>query len=147
MVQTRRYWNTIDFIKGLLIIFVFWGHLIIGEQRTTFLRYIIYSFHMPIFIGVSGFLFNIKKKPKEMINYYGNRIIIPWCIAVGGYYFVNVILGVERVSIKEIIHNFIFPYYHLWFVLGLLSYILLTYILCNMPKISGGGTKKKRICL
>lgn len=68
MVQGRRHWNTIDFIKGLLIILVFWGHLIVGEQRTTFLRYVIYSFHMPIFIGVSGFLFNIKKRPEEMIN-------------------------------------------------------------------------------
>lgn len=44
MVQERRHWNTIDFIKGLLIILVFWGHLIVGEQRTTFLRYVIYSF-------------------------------------------------------------------------------------------------------
>ena len=97
---------------------------------------------MPIFIGVSGFLFNIKKRPEEMIKYYSNRIIVPWCIAIGIYYAMNVILGIERFSAREIIRNFIFPYYHLWFVLGLLSYILFTYILCNVQKNSGGVGKQ-----
>lgn len=73
-----------------------------------------------------------------MIKYYSNRIIVPWCIAIGIYYAMNVILGIERFSAREIIRNFIFPYYHLWFVLGLLSYILFTYILCNVQKNSGG---------
>ena len=76
MVQGRRHWNTIDFIKGLLIILVFWGHLIVGEQRTTFLRYVIYSFHMPLFFVLSGFV-SVKilqySKMTEYINYIKSR--------------------------------------------------------------------------
>lgn len=48
-----------DFIKGFLIFLVCWGHIIqfhIGEghlQNETFM--LIYSFHMPLFIMISGY--------------------------------------------------------------------------------------------
>ena len=145
-ISSHKNIHSIDFIKGILIILVFFGHLICGNQRTTFLRYIIYSFHMPIFIGISGFLFNIKKKPKEMIKYYLNRIVIPWCIAVLGYYFVNIAFSGWHFSFREVLRNFVFPWYHLWFVLGLLSYIIFTYIGCNL-KIKRKGMKTLTIVI
>lgn len=53
--------NNIDFLKGVLIIFVITGHLIPGILNKTLIRYIIYFFHMPLFIGISGYLINIQK--------------------------------------------------------------------------------------
>jgi len=51
----------IDFVKGLLIVFVVIGHILRGSLSDDLLRYIIYLFHMPLFIGLSGFLFNPAK--------------------------------------------------------------------------------------
>ena len=65
--KISAYNNSIDFFKGTLIISVFLGHLIIGNINDTFVRYFIYSFHMPLFIGISGYLFNydfLKNSPK-----------------------------------------------------------------------------------
>ena len=65
--QTDR-WHGIDFCKGILIILVFVGHLVPGELRNTFIRYTIYQFHMPLFIALSGFLFDVEKKSQNPIN-------------------------------------------------------------------------------
>lgn len=37
------------------------GHILQGKMDEAIWRTIIYSFHMPLFIGVSGFLFNVAK--------------------------------------------------------------------------------------
>ncbi len=51
----------IDFIKGVLIFLVVWGHVIsnckAGDFYANPLFKFIYSFHMPLFMGVSGWLF------------------------------------------------------------------------------------------
>ena len=127
------YWHSIDLVKGFLIIFVFIGHIIPGIQRETFLRYLIYSFHMPLFIGISGFLFNIQKDVslgKKIIKYV-RRLIIPWVIAVTCYFIINKLItnSLNRITLREFIYQFIYPFYHLWFIIGLVSYITITSIL------------------
>lgn len=50
MKERSLYWDT---IKGLLIILVVFGHC--GTAVGNNLLSVIYSFHMPLFILVSGF--------------------------------------------------------------------------------------------
>ena len=45
----------IDNVKGILILLVVLGHCIDGE---TYLKTVIYSFHMPAFFIISGILLN-----------------------------------------------------------------------------------------
>ena len=82
----KNHWYGFDFIKGLLIILVFMGHIIPGVLRETLPRYVIYSFHMPLFIGISGFLLNIRKMIElsfiKLLQKYWRRMILPWIIAV-----------------------------------------------------------------
>lgn len=52
---------TIDFIKGICIILMVIGH----SGAPEWLFYIIYSFHMPVFFLVSGYLF----KPKYLLEW------------------------------------------------------------------------------
>lgn len=133
----KKYYYGIDFIKGLLILLVILGHVLQGSLQESLPRYIIYSFHMPLFVGISGFLINSNKIQhltfKELFLKYFNRIIIPWIIAVIAYDF---LLNINNFSFNVLLLGFIkgiiYPYYHLWFILGFLSYIILYYLMVRL---------------
>ena len=64
----------IDFLKGIAIIFVLWGHAIqysvIGEtsffDNAVFM--IIYSFHMSFFMLISGYVFRWTYEKRDLKN-------------------------------------------------------------------------------
>lgn len=126
----KNHWYGFDFIKGLLIILVFMGHIIPGVLRETFPRYVIYSFHMPLFIGISGFLLNIRKMIElsfiKLLQKYWRRMILPWIIAVLFFFLVT---NLNSYSLGRLVLAFISPYYHLWYVLGILSYVMISCLL------------------
>ncbi len=138
MVKKRLY--NIDFVKGCLIIFVILGHFILGTVEDTLARYVIYSFHMPIFIAVSGFL--VKKNGlaslslSGVVKKYIPRVMIPWGIAVIVYTTITEFNRMSVLNDKKLIllyiNSFLKPYYHLWYILGFLSYILLTWFLLKL---------------
>lgn len=55
--EPRRYNQTADTLKGLLIVLVILGHFLLGTLMDNPIRYFIYSFHMPLFLFVGG-IFN-----------------------------------------------------------------------------------------
>ena len=102
---------------------------------------------MPLFIGISGFLINI-----EMINLnffslfkkYWRRLGLPWVIAVAVFLLTNnIITKFSDFSIKSIIHAYFYPYYHLWYIMSFISYLL---ILCFLWFIFR-STKYKWFCI
>lgn len=125
LLESNRWYN-FDLIKGILVILVFIGHIVPGSLKEVFIRYFIYSFHMPLFIGVSGFLYNDQNSNK-FIKYI-RRIVIPWMIAVLIYLIIGRLSDASllEISIKDIILAFMLPYYHLWFIIGYLSYLIIT---------------------
>lgn len=146
-----EYFKSLDFIKGILIILVILGHVLKGKINETLSRYFIYSFHMPMFIIISGFLFNYTnflKKRKIFINDFIKRIFIPYIIANIIY---STILNIKLLLDDKLINflegcfkNIIYSYYHLWYIQGLIFYIILYYIL---DKVCVGKYKKLIISL
>lgn len=75
--------NSFDFIKGVLIILVVLGHAL----QTTYgnncwndkVYHAIYSFHMPLFIFVSGYFFksSLRMNFMEMATHKFKRLLIP----------------------------------------------------------------------
>jgi fucose 4-O-acetylase-like acetyltransferase len=86
-----KYYKTVDIAKGLGIFFVIWGHCMIPRS------YIIYSFHMPLFFAISGFLYSSKSSVKDFIKSKIKRILIP-------YYFFS-LASLFLYLIKSIISN------------------------------------------
>lgn len=125
--------KNIDLFKGLLIFLVIIGHVLQGKMGESIWRTIIYSFHMPLFIGISGFLVSIDKLVDlnliSLINKYLFRVIIPWTIAIVFYFSVSAIQNHNSNILIGLIKAFINPYYHLWFIPGFLSWIVLTWFL------------------
>lgn len=75
----------IDSAKGLLIIFVVLGHMLLMDhapKSATYINAFIYSFHMPAFFMISGAMFNeIKWHRYGFIAFIKSRfhsLIIPW---------------------------------------------------------------------
>lgn len=112
----------IDVLKGILILLVVIGHVLPGTLQENFVRYFIYSFHMPVFFAVSGYLVNVDSLKysnlKEFLLKYGYRVIIPWLVAVQVYFILNCALGFGSVSVKGYLSQYIYPFYHLWYVIG-----------------------------
>lgn len=124
--------KNIDLFKGLLIVFVILGHTLQGEMDESIWRTVIYSFHMPLFIGISGFLFNADRVVAinliVLIKKYLFRVIIPWTIAVAFYFSLSIIQNDNFNILTGLIKSFISPFYHLWFIPGFLSWVVLTWI-------------------
>lgn len=138
-MKERNY--SIDFIKGILIISVVLGHILLGLSRESFPRYMIYSVHMPLFIGMSGYLMNFDKLKNtrflDLIRKYFFRVGIPWIIAVNVYFVITnwIIPGgvvINRQLLHTYIKSYVTPYYHLWYVEKFLEYVLLTWVISRI---------------
>lgn len=128
--------ETIDVLKGILVIFVMIGHALLGSLDENGLRYLIYSFHMPLFIFISGYLINPTKlyqsKPKEVLFKYWHRMGKEWLIALLVYS--AYLCLIKGFSIKFLLRCLLIPYYHLWYVPVLLIMIALAILIEYLAK-------------
>lgn len=75
--QGRIGW--VDELRGFAIILVTMGHAFgyLGRY-SSFLRYFIYSFHMPLFFGISGFCAGLSNSPKLLRRFCA--LMIPYFV-------------------------------------------------------------------
>ena len=82
-VKNRIEW--IDYSKGILIILVIAGHAIPEfDLHLDYLAHFIYSFHMPAFFILSGYLFRYKKdiNTVEFAKKKAKQLLIPYIICL-----------------------------------------------------------------
>ncbi|MGL5785851.1 MAG: acyltransferase family protein [Bacteroidales bacterium] len=128
--------HNLDLIKGILILLVVLGHVLQGSLQDNIIRSLIYSFHMPLFIGLSGYLCNYSSLAdltfSDLIKKYLFRMILPWCIAMFVY---SIVLahGFDRIHLVEsFTENFSNPYYHLWFIPAFFSWLLFSWMMSRL---------------
>lgn len=117
-----------DFAKGLLMFLVVYGHVIqelmhegsLFDQGTVFA---IYSFHMPLFIFVSGcFAWNrCHGSFKACVEKNFRRMIIPGLLCAIAWYF-------HMHYDEPIIHGYYNSMRNVWFVFGLFA----IFLVCNL---------------
>lgn len=127
--QKTRYVG-IDRLRGWLIVFVMIGHIVLGSVYDNFIRYSIYAFHMPLFIGLAGYLINADALRRssfiETLTRYWWRVVLPFAFAYLLFTGVLVFHAFEegritRPLLLSYIHS---PYYHLWFIPTLVLWVL-----------------------
>lgn len=79
----RERLHYIDIARGICIILVVMGHFIPTDTPGWYIRFIdiIYCFHMPLFMFISGFVFQTYQKPisyKKFIAKKFNRLMVPY---------------------------------------------------------------------
>ena len=95
--------NFIYVLRGIAIILMLWGHSIqycCGGQFDYFentMFKVIYSFHMPFFMLISGYLFRFSEKREmlDLIEYKAKNLLYP--ILMGS--LVNLVLTKGAVSV------------------------------------------------
>lgn len=92
-MQTNSRLEYIDISKGLLMVFVILGHIIsaFNVSEFVYIRRWIYTFHIPAFFMITGYLYNDSKwnslSSKAFIIKHFKTLIIP-------YFFLDIFSGV-----------------------------------------------------
>lgn len=127
--------NSIDIAKGSLILCVILGHLLLGTIEGNPIRYVIYSFHMPVFMFISGYMINIDKISRmsfhDILTKYWNRMLKIWLIA---YFIFSIYDVLHEPTIKHLCTLIYSPWYHLWYVPTLFCFILICRFLSTIAK-------------
>ena len=127
-VDRPKYWPAIDMVKAIVLICVLTEHLIHLPSKDSIIRFTIGLFHMPVFIGISGFLFGCRRldgKISQMLPHIFKRLLVPWLIATCVYYFIH--LTNDGFSVVALLKLLLYPYYHLWYIPAIIGYMLLTW--------------------
>lgn len=132
----------IDFIKGLAIFVVIWGHCIqnFGARDGSFfdnpVHILICSFHMPIFMVVSGYFFckSLKLNLGQLIIQKGRQLVLPmfsWSVIVTLLGTIHQIIGqgLSSISIPAQIHEILFgTATNFWFIRSVFICYIITAI-------------------
>lgn len=77
-----------DWLKGLAIVLMVYGHVSYVGSLSAFQKQVqelIYTFHMPLFLMISGFFFNTKGEPLAIGNKLISRLVRPYLIFISLY--------------------------------------------------------------
>ena len=85
----------LDFLKGVLILLVISFHLVWFEQLHPDIKQVVYCFHMPGFLLISGYLMNIAKPQKEFLKTL-LWLAVPYVVMESGYIYMASILPINE---------------------------------------------------
>lgn len=144
MNKSRNFF--IDIIKGVSIFLMIWGHCIqycVAESGMDFFENdvfkFIYSFHMPLFMLVSGYLFFFsfsKRSLKELLIHRTQALLQPiiFC-SIFNYFVTTVLFSAIRGNIKVAFDGgWIQNISSLWFLWSVLAACVVTAIVCKKVK-------------
>lgn len=143
MGRTRESW--VDVCKGIAILLVVMGHVVTSYRNSNlltnaggvnFICDFIYSFHMPLFFVISGYLASksngstpVKQQITKKLISYGIPYLVfsvgSWLLKFVASPFVN-----SKVDINDLLMIFLYPINAMWFLYALL-FISIIHILVN----------------
>ena len=85
----------LDFLKGVLILLVISFHLVYFEQLYPEIKQVVYTFHMPGFLLISGYLMNISKEPKDFLKTL-LWLAVPYLVMESGYIYMASFLPINE---------------------------------------------------
>lgn len=128
--------DELDFLKGVFIILMITFHLVYIGDSYPYAKRVVYTFHMPGFLIISGYLMNITKPCKELIKTMLGYAI-PYIVMEGGYIVMAAALPIREhidvltlgVFIDRLFLHPIGPYWYLQTLITCgVSYILVFHL-------------------
>ncbi len=116
----QRRINELDFLKAIFIILMIAFHLVYISESYPYAKLVVYTFHMPGFLIISGYLMNISKSRNDfartLLGY-----VIPYIILESGYIFMASVLPIREhtdnltvsIFIEKLFIHPIGPYWYL----------------------------------
>lgn len=134
----------LDFAKGILIFLVILGHCVqFVEYKceplfwSDHLFKFIYTFHMPLFVGISGYLSYTSIKRRNFYSFAKSRmlyLLVPmlfWCIIGFG---IDVIINSKEIDLVQFIRMFTKSYWFIWAIL-LFSFVIAVFSFFKLDNI------------
>lgn len=115
--QRNPYWDT---LKAMLIVLVVLGHT--GTAMGNKWLSVIYAFHMPLFIFISGYF--SKKQPLSLLGGGNKRLILLFLIFNTAYLVLEIAFG-GGISL----HRLLSPAFALWYILSLIYWRVILQLL------------------
>lgn len=120
----RKRSGGIDSVRGLLVIAVILGHFAELTDRAGFMTWLGSGFRMPLFIGLSGYLFGLERARTmplaQLLRRYYGRLLLPWLVALAVY-----LTAAQEIALLTPFHALIRPPYHFWFVPVMMAFVLI----------------------
>lgn len=118
--KSKRRIASIDYLKCVYIILMVVFHLAYFGDKYPYIKQIVYTFHMPAFLIISGYLANIRKEKKQFA-FSIIWLFIPYTIMEMGYVAMSSILpvreNIENISIPLLLNKvFIAPIGPYWYL-------------------------------
>ncbi|MDL2244351.1 acyltransferase [Parabacteroides sp. OttesenSCG-928-J18] len=144
----RERLNYIDIARGICIILVVMGHFTPTDTPGWYVRFIdiIYCFHMPLFMFISGFVYQTYQKPisyKKFIAKKFNRLMVPYFLVSVLIICIKLITGKgmylqNPVSLSSFYEMFYSPTagFFLWFIYVLFLIFLIIPFFNSEKKIN-----------
>jgi len=127
----------LDYLKCLFIILMVIFHLSYIGNKYPYAKSIVYTFHMPAFLLISGYLMNVYKTPKVFLKTMG-WIFIPYAIMEVCYGCMSTLFpvwgGLKEVSASILLSKVLIapigPYWylHTFILCGITHYLVYTYL-------------------
>ena len=76
--------DELDYLKGIMIVLMISFHLVYIGDSYPYAKQVVYTFHMPVFLVISGYLMNMRKEPRrflEMMLWFA----VPYVVMESGY--------------------------------------------------------------
>ena len=88
----------IDFLKCIFILLMIVFHLRYIGDTYPYAKSLVYTFHMPAFLIISGYLMNVQKSGTQFFRAMG-WIFVPYALMETGYVLISAVLPVrDRVA-------------------------------------------------
>ena len=85
----------LDYLKGILILLVISFHLVYFEQLHPYAKQVVYAFHMPGFLLISGYLMNVGRAPKDFLRTL-LWLAVPYIVMESGYIYMASLLPINE---------------------------------------------------
>ncbi len=150
-MENKRYYDRLDIVRGIAIFLVIFGHSIQcgsgaeynGKQLffDDFVFRLVYSFHMPLFMIISGFLFAKTASGKTFLAVIKSRtmrLILPVFV----WQTLLTIMSVIKSGSFDVVSYFYFLIEGFWFLWSVWWASIVCSLVENITK-----SKKVRVCL
>lgn len=125
--------TTLDCVKGFLMISAMISNFLhkVGDPN-PYCNYILYTYHMPLFLAVAGFFISrktIRLPFSDFFKKYLYRILIPFFIAWTCHYF---LWNQDKLGWKSFWNSIQYPMFHFWFIYNYILSLLSLWILVHL---------------
>ena len=127
MLREEQRDNSLDFIKGVIIFLVIWGHMLQKTNQSMVydsiwdnpIYKVIYAFHMPLFMSISGYLTFHSLKRRRGREFIKHRLLpmIQTVIAWGTIHMVNLLCIGQIGGLSDIVNSYTDGFWFIWAII------------------------------